>query len=1338
MSADTITYRQQYSFCSKPNCRKCQAGIGHGPYWYAYQVVRGRTVRTYIGKTLPPGVQAAHVQAADSVVEQPAVSPSISTSSPTPASTPAFRLLMLGLVRLEKRGADERWHAVDEIGWRSSQTRALLGCLLSVPERQLTQQQACELLWPDQDAKSATRHVQRASIALKELLGSLYNRPPEHTTLMLADQTQLWSDGDAFEELLTRVYSLPTEQREARKTLLKEASALYRGDFFPEDPAANWPRQRRDILRAHWIAASLDLVDLYLDAQEDTPALDLLNHVLTSAPDNEAVVQRLMFLLARQQRRIEAVQIYRRLTTLLQNTTQATPLPATQALFSAIQRGETELARPLAAANHSTQISGSGEEAAMRPELVHRSSMKARKNEPQRQHARRDEKPFRGQHEQALMGRANQSPLVGREREMALLSHLLRQVEPGRVDWSDEQSALQRRASALRVAPDARCVVLMGDTGIGKTRLAEECARDAQKHGWNVIWNHAYSQDQGPYRLWTTALRSILLQAPDFSRQIIASSPIELYQPLRALMPDIQEFLISAPGQRGEETVVYDAPLPPQEELRLREAIYTFFTTLSLTAPLLLVLDDIQWADESSCQMLGYLTRRMSEYPMVILATYRENDATNKRVLNDLVAHMQREQVIEVLPIQPLTKAQIGSIVSHLVSYLPAPAITHIQNQVEGNPFFAEELAHSLQASAVMSGRDAHLLLDEVQALPKTVAAALNTRLDRLSRECKDLLSRAAVLGSSFDFKLIAQVGNSAIAGDEDAVIELLDEALISGVLTEEGRGTHITYHFWHPLLTSHLYSSLSAGRRASLHRRIADILRRLHQAHEEEEAATISDHLLKGGAEPVWVAKYAELAAHHAYNLFAYADAERHYRLALSQLESSLLEPLYPEQAERAPLPGATLEQRLHLAFLCERLAECCRVLGNFQDAPALYLRAIQLRALPERTFASEEEARQEAQIQAILWSDIAWIWRFTGEAASAYACNARGEEVLRQTGISDGPAWGSLRLQQASLYWHQGLHQEAVQAAHQALDFFTAGLAKASGDRPAPQTLPFEQQTRTMHTLRGDPVDLGRVHGFLGVIYNAIGQLSEGLAHLQQALAIHQKYDRRRDAAHVSSNIGHIYLLQGKYARAREIFLAQQEYVEQSGDILKSVILYNFGELAVIERRFDEAERYYRAGLALVEVAKDREYISTWNSMLGDLLRRQGRFQEAATTIRRALAIGRAVPRNLPCIGVALIALANLRCSLVEHERSEQSARGQRALRHAEADIERALNLRGLDAERCTQARLAQARVSHLLGKRSLARQQALQALTDAQTYELSVLAAHCQELLETLPER
>src|SRR5215472_9956928 len=100
MQGNNITYRQQKSFCSKPGCRKCREGIGHGPYWYAYQVVNGRSVRTYIGKTLPPGTLPQKTQAEPSAAV-----------SPAPVSTQTFRLMTLGQTRLEKRGDGDRWQA---------------------------------------------------------------------------------------------------------------------------------------------------------------------------------------------------------------------------------------------------------------------------------------------------------------------------------------------------------------------------------------------------------------------------------------------------------------------------------------------------------------------------------------------------------------------------------------------------------------------------------------------------------------------------------------------------------------------------------------------------------------------------------------------------------------------------------------------------------------------------------------------------------------------------------------------------------------------------------------------------------------------------------------------------------------------------------------------------------------------------------------------------------------------------------------------------------------------------------------------------------------------------
>lgn len=1287
MHNTTITYRQQYSFCSKPGCRKCREGNGHGPYWYAYQTVQGRTVRTYIGKLLPAGVPA----------DQLATLANIPYPDQASTALPAFRLTTLGTLRLEGRGEDESWQDLNSTNWRLPQARSLLGCLLCAPRRQLTQQQAGALIWPDLEKKSAAQQVRRAGTALSQLLGPIYSKQA-NAVLTLAGQTHFWADSTAFEDLLAQAHTRPANQR---TELLEQAIKLYSGDFFADERSASWPVQYRQHLHRLWDAAMLELIDLYLDARRFTLADNLLHRLLTTNAASEPAVQRLMFLLASQQRRAEAVQAYQRLVSLLQTTRQSAPAPATDALVHAIQQGLQPLPRPGAAA-------ADGQEG---PWTEDTSPGKDAQRSP----------AGRGSAVISFV-RANQSPLVGRDAEMQFLVQQLAGVESIRTrqaSTTDEPVISQE----TQRTPQVHCLLLLGEAGIGKTRLAEETARVAGQRGWSVIWSRTYTQERGiPYRLWTAALRSVLTHTPDLVHQAAEFAPPGIYQPLRALVPEIQETLLTDGSPQENATPFPDGLLPEQEELRLREAVYGFLTTLSFTAPLLIVLDDIQWADDSSVQLLGYLIRRITDHPLTILATARETELTTHHALSDLVAHTQREQVIELLHVQPLSDEQIGT----LVSYLPITAITRIQSQAAGNPFFAEELAYSLQTSAADAFSPS--ASKPVQVLPDTIAAALNQRLNRLSKTCRDLLDKAAVLGGSFDFRLIAATENASASLDDETVLDLLDEALEAGVLTEEGKSTHVTYHFWHPLLASHLYNELSATRRARFHRRIADVLLQIYQGHEIEEAATITEHLTRGGAEAGRISHYAELAAHHAYSLFAYSTAERYYRRVLDHLAPILLAPVYNEENERLLLAGFSLEQRLHLAFLIERLADCTRVLGNFQDAPNFYRRAILLRTMPPRVFANETEERQEAQIQAILWSEIAVVQRFLGDATAAHASNQEGVAVLRAAGITDGPAWGFLLYQQANLYLHEGLHQQALQTLHRALDLFTAGLAQVSASPKQPTMY----QTRTMLTLRGDPVDLGRVHAFLGIAYLNIGQLDEALTHLQEALTIYQRHARLREVGHVYCNIGHVYLLKAEYTQARSFFEKPLSYVEQSGDIpLKSVLLYNMGEVAIAARRFDEAERCYREALELAEQINDRDYLSSWHAILGVLLLKQERFKEAARAILHALAIGRAVPRNQSCIDFALITLAQLRCALVECEHSTDTPAGRRALLHARADLQRALAHGDLDAERRTLARLEQAHVSHLLGDLSLARSQCQAVAQDAQHYGLTALLLRSQQL-------
>ncbi len=253
-------------------------------------------------------------------------------------------------------------------------------------------------------------------------------------------------------------------------------------------------------------------------------------------------------------------------------------------------------------------------------------------------------------------------------------------------------------------------------------------------------------------------------------------------------------------------------------------------------------------------------------------------------------------------------------------------------------------------------------------------------------------------------------------------------------------------------------------------------------------------------------------------------------------------------------------------------------------------------------RTFNSAEEARQEAQIQALLWSEIGWTWRFTGDTERTRLCYERGEQVLRDAGILTGPAWARLRFQQSSIFWQQGNYEEALRAAQEALRLFEESipqapirLANAAAQLPygsgetigegdatvllkgnLPDT---SNLTRIRLTLLGDPVDLGRTHALLGAIASAIGQRNEALEHQNKALAIYERYDRQREIAHVSNNIGYLHLKKAEYTLAQSFLHRSFSLAERIGDVpLMSVIFHNLGELAAASGDLQEAETLYK----------------------------------------------------------------------------------------------------------------------------------------------------------------
>ncbi|QBD83155.1 tetratricopeptide repeat protein [Ktedonosporobacter rubrisoli] len=1327
-----ITYHQQVSYCGKERCRKCREGIGHGPYWYAYQTVNGHTTRTYIGKHLPPEVQASIASPASSTLAPtaaPGLTPELETTS--------LRIYTLGQFRLERRSGHELavWQPVTDIAWKQSQVRSLLGYLLTSPERKLSRQQIIETLRPggSVDTRVAMSNLHRLVHRLRQILGHQRSGQIQevllHTEgewLVLADQSRLWVDADAFEALLVEARRGKSRENSAggvhegfgdstREQLLKNAVTLYRGDFLPEERQSNWVLARRQSLRRSWAGLLLDLADVYLLRNEMMEAMELLDRLLASDGANEAAVQRLMIVLAQLKRRGEALRAYHRLEDILRRDYHAQPSEETRALYEAVRQGDNinGLLHVWGPGKQTSsgieQLKGKREAVAeLRPVPLHQINRTELIVEP----AEKITMPT---------GRHPQSPLIGREREMEALHLLLQAIEQGA--WTPSIGLRRTGGLPLDTQRRPQCIVLKGEAGIGKTRLAEEISREVQLQGWTVVWGRAFEQESGiPYRLWTNILRRLLNSnvGTGLLSGLPSSGPAEPLQeaqlrPLAALLPELaplssarrlasggDEDLVGVGVQEhGRRTLHVQ-----QEQLHLQEATLDLLARISGSAPLLIVLDDIQWADNASCDLMGYLARHLYGLPIVLLATCRETELPvhPQHPLLELIAHMQREHTIRSLELEPLTSEQIGKLVGHL----PAPVVQHIQKQAAGNPFFAEEMASTPPPS-----------------LPQTVAGALEHRMSKLSNSCQKLLCNAAILGGSFQFPEIYAMESTSMEADEDTVLSLIEEALQSRVLAEEGSGTQYSYHFWHPLMVSYLYEQVSATRRARLHKRAAEMLQRMHRGRTEEVAATITHHLVKSGAEPAEIAHYAEIAGDRAYALSGYAEvgttagyaeAVRYYKLALEQLE----------------LVGRDEEPK-HRIYLLERLAECTMIRGSFTEARHLYERLLELRKgnaqyLIERVTSPV----REAEIQALLWSEIAWTWRYTGDSEQARVCCKQGEQVLRDAGVVTGPAWARLLYQRGHLYWYEGLYQEAWELGQQAIALFEEVQKPVTGTLGSPTAV--AQGTRIQRSLQGDPVDLGLAYKLLAGLALYEGRLNEALEYLNTALAIFEQCDNKRRIAHISCDLGHVYLKKAEYQEAQASLRRSLNLAERIGeDPLIAVVASNLGELAACSKEYKEAEDLYKRAIAQAEQINDREYISLWNVGLATVFQEQGRLDEAAVCVRRALRIGRAI-NNHPCIGGALVALGNLR--IAQSLAVGKFSSGHKRLLHlACIDARRALALTRLGAETRIRGQLVLAQVSSLTGDKERARKELNLVSKDARHCHLKAIEAQAKNLLNEL---
>jgi class 3 adenylate cyclase/tetratricopeptide (TPR) repeat protein len=441
------------------------------------------------------------------------------------------------------------------------------------------------------------------------------------------------------------------------------------------------------------------------------------------------------------------------------------------------------------------------------------------------------------------------SLFVGRERE---LTELTAALEPA-------------------LAGSGRVVLVAGEAGIGKSRLADEFAATARGRGARVLWGRCWDSGGAPaYWPWVQSLRSYLRDAePDHVRSAAGKGAADLVQilpELRELFPDLDE------------------PEPSNPEgarFRLFDSTVSFLRAAAGSRPLVLTLDDLHAADTPSLLLLEFVAREGGDAPLLIVGLYRDVELHRDHPLRATLGELARIPSTVVLEVGGLTEQGAAELVSATAGREVHRAVAAaIQGETEGNPLFVAEMIRLLAAENK---------LDDVgsagrgMALPASVREVIGHRLDRLSRECAELLAVVSVLGREFSLDAVERLGE----GPAESLLDLLDEAMAARVIAE-ARGSLGRFRFAHALVRDALYEELTPLRRIRLHRRAGEALESLYAHEPHEHLAELAYHFFEAapGGDARKAIDYLLRAGDGAVAITAYEEAARLYGMGLTVSE--------------------------------------------------------------------------------------------------------------------------------------------------------------------------------------------------------------------------------------------------------------------------------------------------------------------------------------------------------------------------------------------------------------------------------------------------------------------
>jgi tetratricopeptide (TPR) repeat protein len=436
--------------------------------------------------------------------------------------------------------------------------------------------------------------------------------------------------------------------------------------------------------------------------------------------------------------------------------------------------------------------------------------------------------------------------LIGRQRELGSVVASLESVAEG----------------------SGQLFLLEGEPGIGKTHLARAVGDEARAHGFTVLWGRCWEEGGAPaYWPWTQVLRSVMRQP--HGRGLVDGDVTRLER-LAAIVPEAAALIAGS------------AAAPPVQ-FALFDAVTTLLHDFVAAQPSVVLLDDLHAADHDSLRLLHFLARELPHSRMLLIGTYRGDDAARSGA-DVILAKLAREG--HVLPLRGLTESQVGLLVEQIAGERAGSDVVRtVHRATNGNPLYVDSITHLLVAEERLNPAEPGDGRPRVESLPlpPSMRDATRSRLAYLDDEARDLLRVAAVIGRTFTLPVLGVV----VGQHQDLLLDRLDDAVSRGTIRPSGSVAG-SFVFEHILVRDALYREVEPSRRAELHWRVGKALETVHHGDVEPHLAELAHHFLLAigpGRDASRAVEYSARAGQLAAAQAAHDEAAAHFRRALDTM---------------------------------------------------------------------------------------------------------------------------------------------------------------------------------------------------------------------------------------------------------------------------------------------------------------------------------------------------------------------------------------------------------------------------------------------------------------------